>query len=272
MINMNIFRLELKNNFLQMLIWTGGISFLIIISLSMYTTMLEQGAMDQLKGLMETPMIARLMEGFGVDFESLQNILGFYVSRNVTFTMLLGSIFAIMLTSGMISKEESDKTIEYLFSKPVTRNCIFNSKYLAANVLILTLNILVSIVGYTGLEIFKTSDYNTYAYFVLCIYNYMLIIFFSSAGILLAAIQKRGRVPVGLLIGLVLGFYFWDIISKILRETEFIGWFTPFKYIDLEVLRPQYDFEFYRILFFAGFFLIFSGIAFYYYRKKDFYI
>jgi len=272
MINTNIIIFELKNNLKQTLLWSLGISFLIFISLSMYTTMLEQGALDQLEAMMQTPMIAKMMEAFGIEFESLKDILGFYVSRNVMFSMIMGGIFAIMLSANTLSKEESEKTIEYLFAKPLTRTSIFISKFLASHILILLLNVIVTIVGYIGLEIFKTSEYNFYAFIVLSIYTYLLILFFASSGFLLAATQKRGRVAIGLLIGLVLGTYFWDILSKIINETEFIGWFTPYKYIDLQVLRPDYGFEFYRVAFFATFILLFSVISFIVYKKKNYYI
>jgi ABC-2 type transport system permease protein len=272
MINNNIVRFELINNIKQTLLWSSGISILIFVSLSMYSTMLEQGAMDQLEGMMQTPIIANMMEAFGMDFESLKDILGFYVSRNIMFSMIMGSIFAILLTANSLSKEESEKTIEYLFTKPLTRETIFISKFISTHILILLLNIIITVIGYIGLEIFKTTDYSLYSFIVLCVYTYLLMLFFASAGYILAAFQKRGRVAVGLLIGLVLGTYFWDIISKILSETEFIGWFTPYKYVDLQVLRPDYGFEFYRIAFFVSFIFIFSIISYHVYRKKNYYI
>jgi ABC-2 type transport system permease protein len=272
MINSNILFFEFRNNIKQTLLWSLGISFLIFISLSMYTTMIEQGAMDQLEEMMKTPFIANMMEAFGIEFESLKNILGFYVSRNIMFSMIMGSIFAIMLCANSLSKEESEKTIEYLFSKPISRKSIFLSKFVAAHLLILLLNLIIIIIGYIGLEIFKTSDYNFYSYIVISVYTYLLMIFFASAGFLLAATQKRGRVAIGLLIGIVMGSYFWDIISKIITQTQFIGWFTPYKYVDLEVLKSGYSFELYRVAFFAIFILLFSGISYIVYRKKNYYI
>ena len=42
--------------------------------------------------------------------------------------MVLGSIFAIVLSSNILLKEEYNKTAEYLLTRPLTRSEIFFSK------------------------------------------------------------------------------------------------------------------------------------------------
>jgi hypothetical protein len=48
--------------------------------------------------------------------------MGFYAANNIVYMMLLGSIYAIVLSSNILLKEEYDKTAEFLMSRPITRN------------------------------------------------------------------------------------------------------------------------------------------------------
>ena len=62
------------------------------------------------------------------NFSDLLSVLGFYAVNNVIYMMVLGSIFAIVLSSNILLKEEYNKTAEYLLTRPLTRSEIFFSK------------------------------------------------------------------------------------------------------------------------------------------------
>ena len=56
------------------------------------------------------------------NFNDLLSVLGFYAVNNVIYMMVLGSIFAIVLSSNILLKEEYDKTAEYLLTRPLARS------------------------------------------------------------------------------------------------------------------------------------------------------
>jgi ABC-2 type transport system permease protein len=62
------------------------------------------------------------------NFSDLLSVLGFYSVNNIIYMMVLGSIFAIVLSSNILLKEEYNKTAEYLLTRPLTRTEIFFSK------------------------------------------------------------------------------------------------------------------------------------------------
>ncbi len=266
---MNIFNYEFKRLLKQTFFWTFGISAMIILSMVIFSEFMEEGLMKDLTPMLEGPLLSNMMQAFGIDPAQLSNILGFYVTRNSAFTMLMGSIFAIMASSSIIAREESDKTAEFLLTRPVTRIRIMSEKLLAFHTHLFLLNLIVSVIGFTCLEIFKTSSYDLTAFLIICFYTYLLMLLFSSFGLLYSVLASRGRVFWGVLIGIVIGTYFLEIFSNITESFQFIGYFSPFTYVDTGVLAPDYRLEFLRVLFFAGIALILTAFSFRIYRRKD---
>lgn len=249
--------------------WGGAISLLITISMAFYSKMIEEGLMDQITSFMNTPFIGSMMKGFGINTEQLKNILGFYVTRNSMLSMLMGSIYAIITATSALALEESNKTIEFLLSRPVSRSDIFWGKLSAFHSNLLILNFIVSLVGFITLELFKTSDYNLSSYLILCTYTYLLHITFGSIGLLISVIPKKGKVVFSTVVGIVIGTYFLEIISNMDKSAEFIGWFSPFTYVDKDVLSQDYNLKSMNVLFFF-IVTIFSGsLAYKLYNKRD---
>ncbi|MBU3131634.1 ABC transporter permease subunit [Clostridium gasigenes] len=86
--------------------------------------------LEKLTEMMEV-MPKALLAAFGMDNLNMTKIEGFYESKGHLIVILMGSIFAVYLSSSLLVKEEDDKTIEYLLSKPITRNEIYCAKYMA---------------------------------------------------------------------------------------------------------------------------------------------
>ena len=62
--------------------------------------------------------------------------------------MVLGSIYAIVLSSNILLKEEYNKTAEYLLTRPLTRSEIFLSKLAVLFINIFLLNLVTSLAGF----------------------------------------------------------------------------------------------------------------------------
>ena len=124
--NKNLFSRELKGNAFSLLMWTMVITVLISLTMSVYGTFLENNSKI-------LAMMSILPEG-ALQFKGISNIddlfsvLGFYTANNVIYMLVLGSIYAIVLSSNILLKEEYNKTAEYLLSWPLTRSEIFFSK------------------------------------------------------------------------------------------------------------------------------------------------
>ncbi len=110
---MNIYRRELSINRTGLLIWTLILAALGVMVLGFFPALAQQAAsLDQLL----SSMPRSLLLAFGLEKISMTDIMGFYATKQYTTITLFGSIYVILLSSSMLSKEEGDKTIEFLLS------------------------------------------------------------------------------------------------------------------------------------------------------------
>ena len=126
--NTVIYRMELKRNFRSFIIWTASICGILFLGMLFYPAINADGLLTQMDALFENPMMKGMLTAFGADISSLGSLTGFYVTYNSMYNVLLGCIFASVLAGKLFTAEESDKTADFLYTKPITRSTIFISK------------------------------------------------------------------------------------------------------------------------------------------------
>jgi ABC-2 type transport system permease protein len=270
MLNKNIYFRELKHHRTSFFIWCLSIIVLILLGMAFYPILMKDDMIKQMSFLFENPFMKNLMSAFGASLEVFTNALGFYAARNTMFILLLGSFFSILLAGKILAQEEHEKTAEFLLTKPVTRFEVVWSKLAAFFSLLLTLNIVILITGFISLEIFKgDSEYRLAAYLIQAFYSFLLMLTFGAVGLFLSLWIKRGRPATNISIGIIIGGYFIDAVSKITPSLDKIGYISPFKYIDSSVLSPDYRLMWWRLLYFLGISLLLFTLTFFIYKKKD---
>jgi ABC-type transport system involved in multi-copper enzyme maturation permease subunit len=100
----------------------------------------------------------------------------------------------------------------------------------------------------------------------------MLNLFFGAAGLFMSTLVKRSRPITTLGIGLVLVLYFLYTLSKITESLSRIGYISPFKFVNLDTVNPEYRLEFRNLLYFIGFSLILTILSYRFYKRKDIYL
>jgi len=268
--NINIYRKELKRNKTPFIVWSIIIAVLISWGMFFYPVLMEGDTMKQMTALFENPFMKRMMAAFGADVGKLTNILGFYSTYNGIYFTLLGSIYSILFAAQVVAKEEYERTAEFLLTKPVTRIEVMLSKLLAWLTYLLGLNLVIVITAFIGLEMAKGDQlYPVSAFLIMWCYSFLLMVLFGAIGLLLSILMKRGRSITSVTLGIVFGGFFIDAVSKITRETHVIGYISPFKFADNDVLRAGYGFEWWRLLYLIGLPLVLTGLAVVIYKKKD---
>ena len=124
---MNIFLRELKANLKSLLIWSGFIVFFIYMGMAKFSAFTADEEM--LKLLDSLPQ--ELLEVFQMNAFNLTTVSG-YFGVMFTYFALITAIFAVMLGSDIISKEERDKTVEFSLTLPITRAKLITGKLMAA--------------------------------------------------------------------------------------------------------------------------------------------
>lgn len=270
MLNRNLLYKEIKRNAPGLLLWMVIISVLIVITMSVYRTfMANQGKITAMLSLV--PKEALQFKGIS-NFSDLLSVLGFYAANNVIYMLVLGSIFAIVLSSGILLKEEYNRTAEFLFARPLTRSQIFMSKLAVIVVNIFLLNLVTSIAGFICLELVKMSPFSIRAFLVLSFYTFLLNLMFGAIGIFMSVLIRRPRPVTFQAIGLVLIFYFVYTISRISSNVSALGYLSPFRYVDLNVTGSSYHLDPMHFAYFAGLTTVLLCISWVMYRRRDIYI
>jgi ABC-2 type transport system permease protein len=163
--NRNLLLMELKRNSLSLIIWMTIITLLITVTMSFYGTFMEN--QSKIAGMLTIiPKGALQFKGIS-NFTDLLSVLGFYAANNVIYMMVLGSIFAIVLSSNILLKEEYNKTAEYLLTRPVTRSEIFASKLAVIYLNVFLLNFVTSLAGFISIELVKKGVFSIGAFLIL---------------------------------------------------------------------------------------------------------
>jgi len=263
---MAIFIREWKRNRKALIIWSLTIFLLIILVMSVYPSFAENAdVMEEfLKAYPEG-----FLEAFGLDKVSMVTILGYFSTEAYAFLTLFGSIYAMILSASLISKEENEKTIEFLLAKPVTRIEILINKLgiLILNLFLFTL--INSITIYMAFETFKIEDYNKSILFLLLLAPFLLYLAFASIGFLFSVFIKKTKTVYSLAIGLVLAAYFLDIIANVSDKLSFLKYFSPFNYVDSAEIIVNEQLAISNIIIMLLISFICVSLSFYIYIKKD---
>ena len=144
--------------------------------------------------------------------------------------MLLGSIYAMVLCSTILLKEEYGRTAAF-HVKTHRRDEIFMSKLTLAFLNIIFLNLIAGLINFLSLETFKSGDFMIRPFLVFTMYTLLLNLFFGALGFLVAALIKRARPVTFFCVGLILVFYFLFTISRISGVKGNFGYLSPFKWV-----------------------------------------
>jgi ABC-2 type transport system permease protein len=267
--NYNLFVREMKRNAISLFIWTGILTFLIAVTMSVYPVFLDN--QSKILGMLSI-IPAEALEFKGIsNFSDLLSVLGFYAVNNIIYMLVLGSIYSIVLSSNILLKEEYNKTAEYLLTRPVTRSEIFRTKLSVILINIIVLNLVASFAGFISIELVSKGSYNLNAFLILSLYTLMLNVLFAAAGLFLSTVVKRAKPITTFCIGLVIILYFVFTISKITESVAKIGYLTPFKYVDTNVIDPAYRLDPVNLTYFIGFTLLLLILSYRLYLRKDIY-
>ncbi len=270
MINTNLYITELKRYRNSFIGWSISITVFILMGMAFYPLLMQGDMLKQITAFLENPFMKNMMTAFGASIDIWTNVLGFYSTRNAMFIMLIGSFFSILLAGKILAREEQEKTAEFLLSKPVTRLEVVRSKLAVYLTYLLLLNIVILIIGFISLEMFKgDSQYSLKAFFIHWFYALLLMMTFGAIGIFLSLLIKRGRPIISLSIGIIVGAYFIDILSRVTPSADKFGYLSPFKFVDAGVLQPDYTLVSWRVMYFLGMSLVFFALTFVLYKKKD---
>ena len=258
---MTLFLHELKQNKTSLLIWSAVISFMLAICILIYPEMASE--MDQLSDMFSN--MGAFSDAFGMSQINFGEFSG-YFGIECGNTLGLGSaFFAALLGISVLSKEERDRTAEFLLTHPVKRWEIVLSKLLASLSQILILNIIVYTFCFVSTLIIGekiSADH------ILILVSFLILqVEIFSICFLISAFLKKGGVGIG--IGIAVLFYFLNIVSNITPDVKFLKYFTPYAYTDSAGILNNHTLELKYVAIGVVVTVLCTVLAFFKYSKKD---
>jgi len=261
-----IFRREMKRNLKSLIIWSLILSGLVIMTLSLYPQMAaDQQAINEMLEVYPEP----LKKAFGMDKVNFGSLLGFYAIQVYMMTTLVGSIYAAIMASGILVKEESEKTIEFLLSKPVNRSEIIMQKLGTVVTNLLVFNIILTSTSLLGFQFADGAEYSGKVFALLAFATFLLHLTIASVSFLLSALMRKTRNIVSLSLGFVFISYFLHITAGVAEKFEFLEYVSFFKYVDAGEIIVNESIRVLFIIIMLAVIAVCISAAFLYYEKKD---
>lgn len=267
---MNIFKFEFKRQFKYCLVWSSICSFLIVFFMSIFPSMKSS--------LMKDIVIAKL-DMLPNDFLTAFNFVGINLTNIIDFLAycmqyisLVSGIYASILGVSLLIKEETDKTIGFLYSKPVTRKNILTSKIIAASLIYLLYICIVTV--FVMIICFSVKPHEVLALKLfkdiisISLGTLFLGYIFMGISIFISTIIKSSKQGISIAAGLFFITYFLGIIGKLNGDIRILKYLSPAHYvIPSNIIKNGFEIKYVLI----GCIIILISIMLSYitYSKKD---
>lgn len=258
---MIIVKHELKINLKQLLIWSGVIGLVVFGLMIIYPEF--SAGMGDMKKMLEN--MGSFSKAFGLNRIDMSSATGYYSIESGTMIAIGGSMFAALLGTGMLAKEEGNHTAEFLLSTPNTRRHIITSKLMALTLLVTIFNIFVVLFALLGFLVIGESIGYVFFLYHIALLLMQLEIAYLCYGI--SAFLKRSSLGLGIALSLLL--YFASILANMSDKLSALNYISPFYYSDGSRVFSSQSIELGYVgigFIFAFFSLI---LAYYQYTRKD---
>ena len=264
--NKALYILELKRNLKSFLIWGSVVLFITVFILLLFLSFADMG--ESMQVMMEG-MPEGMVKGFGMNVDIYTNVLAYYSTYFGLHIMILTGIFAITMGANILSKEEREKTSEFLLTRPISRTEVINSKLAAYFTLLSILIVLQTLSGYLTIDYVSEAPFDNGIFITLSIYGTLLTLLHGALGWALSLIPKRGKAITGPLIGVVVGGFVCSAISKISEDSEFLRWISPFSYVSFDVSLPNYSLDPVTVIVFLAIIAALHILVYVSYNRRD---
>ena len=225
---MNIYFQELKNYYRVTLIWATALSLMSFGFLSMFGGFSSD--VVSLKHLLAS-YPPQLLTALNLQVGIFFTIIGFF-AYILTFIWLAGGMQAMNLGMGVLSKEVSGKTADFLLTKPVTRFSVLTQKLAAAITLLVFTNIVFVSVTLLSATMFSKDSFDHTVFFLAAGTLLLVQLIFMALGFLLAAVIPKIKTVLSYTLPIVFGLFILGLFGNVIGKEE-IYYLTPFKYFDV---------------------------------------
>lgn len=257
-----LYKHEMKACLKSLFLWgicVGGMGFVCIL---LYSSMKES-----MEGMAENfASMGAFSDAFGMSQLSIATLTGFYATEVGTIHALGGAMFAAVISTVMLSKEEDGHTSEFLFSLPIARGKVVVVKWCVILTNIVLLNLLCVGLYLLGIAVFG-EEMPMQEFFLYHSMQVIMQLEIAAVCYAISAFMKKNRLGTGL--GIVLLLYAYDLIARVIPELSDQKIISPFSYANAADIFSTGKADTLAIM--IGIIVLFLSmcIAFIVYTKRD---
>ena len=225
-----MFKRELKINLKSFIIWTSILIGLFLVVFLIYPSIINSANMEMIDEMMKI-FPEEMLKAFNMDISTIDSAFGWLKTEGFVFVLLITGVYSGILGSNILLKEESDKTIEYLNSVPVTRKNIVLNKILCGLLYIILMIAIIGIFNFIGLSL--SGEFDRKSYILLSITPLFSSIVIFAICLFLSTFTHKTKKTLGISLGIVFVSYFLNVISEIGESTEFLKYISIFTLADI---------------------------------------
>lgn len=265
---MNIVLRELRANLKALIIWSCSMVFLIYAGMVKYSGFAAAGQ-DVNQLMSQIPEAVRRILGMnGLD---LTTASGFYAVFYVYFMLLVG-VHAVMLGAVIISKEERDKTADFLFVKPIHRSKVITAKLAAALINIIVLNLVAWVSSILFVDMYNKGEPINDQIARLMLALFIIQVIFLAVGAGIAAFARNTKKATSIATAVLLAAFTLSIAMDLSNKIDFLRFLTPFKYFGTTQIVKEGTIDIMYLLLSAVIIIACTIATYMVYKKRDIHI
>ncbi len=215
-----IYKHEIKMNIKSLLIWSLRVGCMGLLCAVIYSSV-ESDITRIADSFSE---MGAFSSALGIDKLSMATFIGYYSAEIGTIHCLGGAMFAAIIATGMLAKEEGGHTGEFLYTLPVSRFSATLCKWLAVVTDIVIFNIVCVAFYVAGFMIMREDIPQVFwLYHIMQVYMHIV---FGAICFCISAFCKKVSLGAGL--GLVLVMYCFDLVARTSPDIKKYIFISPF--------------------------------------------
>lgn len=268
---MTTFQLDFKRNLRYTLVFVVSCGLILFMFMAIFPSM-KDSAMQELVNIKLDALPSSLLAAFGIssipDFTKASE----YFAYIYQYFILAAAIFSTIIGCNALGKEESNKTLEYLYAQPLSRSRYYLEKLLSSIALVLLFTLLLFAFSMLSIYVFAgNTDLQNMLPDLFFIHGMLLLVMmtFVSIGYLLNSFLFNTTLTPIITFGILFLGYFSGILSRLNADYQsfvylsFVDYATP-----SEILKNGID-PIYLLV--CGTLIIMNlGLGYFLLLKKDF--
>ena len=258
---MNIYIYEIKAQFKSFIIWTVSLLLTMYVFMGGIYPSYQKSAVDLVKVMEGFPK--QFTQIFGFQMFSMFSYSGYY-SFAFGYIGLVAGIFAVIVSLSIFAREKRLKCLDFLVTKPISRQQIFWVKLLACLTIIIAINVFYVVGNMIMYNQNNQSSDLTGRFILASLGIFFTQLVFLAIGLFIATFSKKIRSVSGFATAIGFIAFILSAFANIIDE-EVVNLIAPLKYFEPSNVMAKGYFEVKYILvavFLIGFCTVTSYIRF----------